>query len=252
MIRILLQWHEYMTNCKLHQNEEKVPNSSAKNIANEVLQDKSCDARTVCNKRDDGKNEISNIQLIETTTVELTDELIIDEVPEERNYDNFIDLGSSSDSNGNFDDDQELSSSLTGGPLSKLWGGHTKPLLKPADATSTAKIMAKLNLKMDKQKSFTAKSIRSSDNHGVNDCPFDITYDVYLPKTSYRKSTKCSPNYRITVCKPTDRLPTHKDVKLLTEQYEDSVPLLFAVCSLSSVAFYCFSKVTIPQMISLG
>ena len=246
-----MQWHEYMTNCKLHQNEEKVPNNAAKNIENEVLQDKSCDGRTFCSKRDDRKNEISNIQLIETTTVDLTDELIIDEVPE-HNYDNFIDLGSSSDSNGNFDDGQELSSCLTGGPLSKLWGGHTKPLLKPADATSTAKIMAKLNLKMDKQKSCTAKSIRSNDNLGVNDCPFDITYDVYLPKTLYRKSTKCSPNYRITVCKPTDRLPTHKDVKLLTEQYEDSVPLLFAVCSLSSVAFYCFSKVTIPQMISLG
>ena len=248
-----MQWREYdMTSCKLYQNQEKVPNDSAKKIENLVFPDKSSAGITFCTQNCDRKNEVSNIQLIETTTVELTDELVIDEVPEERNYDSFIDLGSSSDSDGSFDDGRELSSSLTEGPLSKLWGGHTKPLLKPADATSTAKIMAKLNLKMDIKKSCTTESVRSKNYDCVTDCPFDITYDVYLPKTSYRKSTKCSPNYRITVCKPTDRLPTHNDVKLLTEQYEDSVPLLFSVCSLSSVAFYCFSKVTIPQMISLG
>ena len=241
-----------MTNFKLHLNEEKVPNGSAENIENVVFPDKSSAGKTFCTQKCDRKNEVSNIQLIETTTVELTDELVIDVVPEERNYDNFIDLGSSSDSDVDFDDGRKLSSSLTEGPLSKLWGGQTKPLLKPADATSTAKIMAKLNLKMDKQKSCSSESIISKNNDCVTNCPFDITYDVYLPKTSYRKSTKCSPNYRITVCKPTDRLPTHNDVKLLTEQYEDSVPLLFSVCSLSSVAFYCFSKVTIPQMISLG
>ena len=241
-----------MTNFKLHLNEEKVPNGSAENIENVVFPDKSSVGKTFCTQKCDRKNEVSNIQLIETTTVELTDELVIDVVPEERNYDNFIDLGSSSDSDVDFGDGRKLSSSLTEGPLSKLWGGQTKPLLKPADATSTAKIMAKLNLKMDKQKSCSSESIISKNNDCVTNCPFDITYDVYLPKTSYRKSTKCSPNYRITVCKPTDRLPTHNDVKLLTEQYEDSVPLLFSVCSLSSVAFYCFSKVTIPQMISLG
>ena len=248
-----MQWREYdMTSCKLYQNQEKVPNDSAKKIENLVFPDKSSAGITFCTQNCDRKNEVSNIQLIEMTAVELTDELVIDEIPEERNCDSFIDLGSSNDSDGSFDDGRELSSSLTEGPLSKLWGGHTKPLLKPADATSTAKIMAKLNLKMDIKKSCTTESVRSKNYDCVTDCPFDITYDDYLPKTSYRKSTKCSPNYRITVCKPTDRLPTHNDVKLLTEQYEDSVPLLFSVCSLSSVAFYCFSKVTIPQMISLG
>ena len=98
---------------------------------------------------------------------------------------------------------------------------------------------------MDEKKSDSPQSDTFKNTDRITNSQFKIIYDVFLPKTTFRKSTWCLPNYRIAVCKPINRLPTHSDVKLLTERYQDSVPLLFAVCSLSSVAFYCFSKVAL-------
>ena len=181
-----------------------------------------------------------------------TRESCTDEISGDSAYD-IIEVVSLSDSD---DSDKEsgttLSSSLTEGPLYKLWGGNTKPLLQPADAKSTASILSKLNLQMDKQKSLATKPHCTKNIESNTNLTFKIIYDVYLPKATFRKSTWRSPDYRISVCKTTDQLPIHNDVQLLTERYEDSVPLLFAVCSLSSIVFYCFSKVELPHMISQG
>ena len=241
--------------------------TSTENDEYSVISEESSDTKTYFTAYNDIKQKEQTPRKVqtETTIIELAEDG--DNVPNstetrepctnkslgDSTHENDIEVVSLSDSDDcERDSSLTLSSSLTEGPLYKLWGGKTKPLLQPADAKSTATILSKLDLQMTKQKllatkSHCVKNIESNTNH-----PYKIIYDVYLPKTPFRKSNWRSPNYRIAVCKTVDPLPTHKDVQLLTERYEDSVPLLFAVCSLSSVAFYCFSKITLPHMISQG
>ena len=144
----------------------------------------------------------------------------------------------------------KLPLSLIDGPLAKIWGGRTKPLLQPIDAKSTAKIMSKLDLQLDTKN--RSKLGAYEANERTRTSPFKVEFDVYLPKAPFRKSCPRSPNYRIAVCKTVDNLPTHEDVGNLTGLYSDAVPLLFSVCSISSVSFYCFSKIHLPLMISKG
>ena len=143
--------------------------------------------------------------------------------------------------------------SLIEGPLAKLWGGKSTPLLQPVHAKNTAKILSKLDLQLDK---YNFMSTCKSDVQNVEDemdgFPFRIEFDVYLPKVPFRKSSPHLPNYRVAVCKSSDPLPTHSDVTNLTGCYGDAVPLLFAICTISSVSFYCFSKVQLPKIISKG
>lgn len=213
------------------------------------------DGNVVSIIRNENRKQLSKHKHSKTILVELSDDE--DSLPEERleafHDNNYIDIVCLSDSNDcDSEDTRNINSALTEGPLSKLWSGQTKPLLQPSAATSTARILSILNLKMDEKKSDSPQSDTFKNTERITNSQFKIIYDVFLPKTTFRKSTWCLPNYRIAVCKPINRLPTHSDVKLLTERYQDSVPLLFAVCSLSSVAFYCFSKVALPQMISQG
>ena len=137
--------------------------------------------------------------------------------------------------------------------MAKLWGGKSTPLLQPVHAKNTAKILSKLDLQLDK---YNFMSTCKSDVQNVEDemdgFPFRIQFDVYLPKVPFRKSSPHLPNYRVAVCKSSDPLPTHSDVTNLTGCYGDAVPLLFAICTISSVSFYCFSKVQLPKIISKG
>ena len=145
----------------------------------------------------------------------------------------------------------KLPLSLIDGPLAKIWGGKTKPLLQPIDAKSTGKIMSKLDLKLDEMK--TSKLVAyDACEKSARTSAFKIEFDVYLPKVPFRKSCPRSPNYRIAICKTVDSLPTQEDVETLTGFYTDAVPLLFSVCSISSVSFYCFSKIHLPLMITKG
>lgn len=150
--------------------------------------------------------------------------------------------------------DSPLPTSLTDGPLAKLWGGKTKPLLKPIHAKSTVRILAKLDKRLGRNKTknvpkkVTAKSSEEEPTH----LAFHLSYDVYLPKVNYRKTCPCSPNYRLVVCTPSEPLPSHEDNMSLTGSFNDAVPLLYAVCSISSVKFYCFSKIELPQMVGKG
>ena len=141
---------------------------------------------------------------------------------------------------------------LTEGPLAKLWSGRTTPLMQPVHAKHTAKILSRLNINLDKPNITSDKAKIQNTDGKLADFPFQIQYDVYLPKVHFRKSCPRLPNYRVTVCKSSVPLPTHEDVKILTGNYNDAVPLLFAVCTMSSVSFYCFSKVQLPELISIG
>ena len=148
---------------------------------------------------------------------------------------------------------RDLPISLTQGPLGKLWNSKSAPLLQPVHSKSTANILSKLDLQMDKQQLVGISSSIKESRHKENiTCHFRVLYDVYLPQASFRKSSPRLPNYRVTVCKPSDPLPTYEDVKMLTGCNNDSVPLLFAVCTISSVTFYCFSKIKLPTVISKG
>ena len=147
-----------------------------------------------------------------------------------------------------------LPTSLTEGPLAKLWGGKTKPLLKPIHAKSTVRILSKLDKRLGRNKTINVQTnvIAKSSEEGPTHLAFHLSYDVYLPKVNYRKTCPCSPNYRLVVCTPSDPLPSHEDNMSLTGSYNDAVPLLYAVCSISSVKFYCFSKIELPQMVGKG
>ena len=160
-------------------------------------------------------------------------------------------FGRSKCDNSGDNNEPKLPLSLIDGPLAKIWGGKTKPLLQPIDAKSTAKVMSKLDLQLDKINRSKLVAYESN-KRSTRVCPFKIQFDVYLPKVPFRKSCPRSPNYRIAVCKTVDTLPTHEDVEALTRLYTDAVPLLFSVCSISSVSFYCFSKIHLPLMISKG
>ena len=128
------------------------------------------------------------------------------------------------------------------GFLNKLWSGSVVPLVKPSDATSTANILAKLQ----------SKSPDKPEKSGLKS-EFEISYDVFLPKSQFKKSEKCLPDYRVVVCgSDSGRFPNCKDIFKVTAECGDRVPVLFAVSALGSVSFYCLSAVDLPTLISLG
>ena len=132
---------------------------------------------------------------------------------------------------------------LDEGPLAPLWSGKTVPLLEPRFARSTSEIMRR------QQFPPAAEKNRGEDHerHG-----FKIDFDLYLPTVVYKKSAPRLPNYRICVTSQGDAMPEDEDVDDLVKDLKDSVPLLFAVVATGSISFYCFSKVELPQIVTMG
>ena len=131
------------------------------------------------------------------------------------------------------------------GPLASLWkSGSTVPQLCPAESTSTADILAKLALKRGNNFDFFIPGSEPSS--------FKISFDVYLPSVRLRKSIPKLPNYRLVICRPDSKVPTSQDVRSILGPIKDGVPLLFAICSLANISFFCFSEVDLPVHISIG
>lgn len=134
---------------------------------------------------------------------------------------------------------------LNEGPLAPLWSGKTVPLLEPRFARSTSEIMRRLQV---------SQNAGNSGEHAERICDhsFKIDFDLYLPTIVYKKSAPRLPNYRICVTSHEDPMPEDEQIDDLVKHLKDSVPLLFAVVATGSISFYCFSKVELPQIVTMG
>jgi len=154
---------------------------------------------------------------------------------------------------------EDVAECLSKGPLGRLWNGRVLPLVKPSDAKTTTSLMSKLREFDDPPSSDNELTNKpSSDTEATNNKPsdeFGISYDVYLPKSKFKKSVKLPPDYRVVVCSGSDSngvFPSFRDVARVTGCCRDKVPVLFAISVLGSISFYCFSAVDLPTLISVG
>ena len=132
---------------------------------------------------------------------------------------------------------------LTEGPLASLWTGKTVPLLQPKDAAFTSRILERI--------SFTSDT--SAESRVLEIEPILCQdFDIYAPHVIFRKSAPCQPTHRICVMTSKDPIPSQVQIQEMHKGLDDKVPLLFAVDSQGSLAFYCFSQIGLPIEISLG
>ena len=68
----------------------------------------------------------------------------------------------------------------------------------------------------------------------------------------FKKSAPRLPNFRLTVVKSDENVPTEDDLKATMMDIKDRVPLIFAIVSQSDIAFFNLYPVSLPTMISMG
>ncbi len=125
------------------------------------------------------------------------------------------------------------------GPLKTLWSGRTKPLLHPAQATCPEAIMKAITLPQ-------APGPRHKSHN-----PYVISFDVYAPHVTFCKSAPRLPNYRIVALSSEEEIPTQESINSLNKLLRDGVPLLFSVDNVGAIAFYCFSRVSLPTEVTV-
>lgn len=115
---------------------------------------------------------------------------------------------------------------------------NNEPLVRPEDCKDIDLILKKLQI----IKSVDFKQEREA---GTND-RLKISFDLYLPSPAFRKASPGLPNYRITVVGYEDPMPEPKDIIALLQDFQDDVPLLFAVVLPDTVTFLQFGSVRLP------
>lgn len=135
-------------------------------------------------------------------------------------------------------------------PAGHLWQGSSDaaPLVQPKDATSTAALLEKL--RTIKNISVTEWDRTALSNTTAS--KLKISYDVYLPRSGFRKSNRGLPNHRIIVASCRDPFPDLADVAAHLSALADGVPLHFAVVDCGQVQFYSLNDVSLPAEIGVG
>lgn len=138
---------------------------------------------------------------------------------------------------------EQSHSSLLESPVAHLWRGDVTPLVQPKDSTSTAAILDKLSIIKPFQRPFPAKPSVSN---------VKIVFDVYLPNTSFKKSSPGVPDHRICVARGQNP-PDFFEVQSTTTHLEDDVPLHWAVVNSGEISFFIFENSNLPvHLSSLG
>ncbi|CAH1391490.1 unnamed protein product [Nezara viridula] len=75
-----------------------------------------------------------------------------------------------------------------------------------------------------------------------------ITYDVYLPGASFKKTLKVLPNFRVIILKSSEELPTPVDLQCLKTEYQDQIPFLFTIAFNETIGFYIYDTISLPPV----
>ncbi|XP_030840721.1 uncharacterized protein LOC100890147 isoform X1 [Strongylocentrotus purpuratus] len=143
-------------------------------------------------------------------------------------------------------EEQNLSDLMTS-PVSHLWSGAVKPLLKPSDAKSTGHVLNKLqviqgaNLTCEHSgQRFSAPIVDSK-----------IAFDVFLPDKKYKKTNPGQPNFCVVVCSEEDPVPElAAQLDLLMKAAP--VPLVWGVVDNADINFYTLNDIELPVDITIG
>ncbi|PNF21027.1 hypothetical protein B7P43_G08403 [Cryptotermes secundus] len=138
------------------------------------------------------------------------------------------------DSSSEDEDDVHIIVDDTQGPEMEI----NEPLVQPEDCRDIGLILKKLQI----IKSMNLEQERQCDKTER----LKISFDLYLPSATFRKASPGLPNYRITIVGCEDPMPEPKEVAALLKDFEDDVPLLFAIVLPNTVTFLQFGSVTLP------
>ncbi|KAK7501429.1 hypothetical protein BaRGS_00007233 [Batillaria attramentaria] len=127
-------------------------------------------------------------------------------------------------------------SSFLQSPVAHLWKGEVTPLVRPKDSVSTAALLEKLSI----IKPFKGPCPANSAGNDVK-----IVFDVYLPNTTFRKTSPGIPDHRICVARG-EEPPDFFQAQSATAHLEDDVPLHWAVVNCGEISFFIFENSSLP------
>ncbi|GFS41233.1 tRNA-splicing endonuclease subunit Sen54 [Trichonephila inaurata madagascariensis] len=76
-----------------------------------------------------------------------------------------------------------------------------------------------------------------------------ISFDVYLPGSSYKKTKPDIPKHRIVVVRSTDPIPRYSEIASLQRKWNDSAFLQIAVVDNGDISFHSFNSISLPTLI---
>jgi hypothetical protein len=115
---------------------------------------------------------------------------------------------------------------------------NNEPLVHPEDCKDIDVILKKLQI-------IKSVDLKQEREVGTNE-RLKISFDLYLPSPAFRKASPGLPNYRIIVVGYEDPMPEPKDIIALLQDFQDDVPLLFAIVLPDTVTFLQFGSVRLP------
>jgi hypothetical protein len=131
-------------------------------------------------------------------------------------------------------------------PITHLWQGDVKPLVQPSDATSTGKVLNRLQVVHSAN--VTSEHVRLSALQGAN---IKLAFDVFLPSPSYKKTQPGRPKFHVVVAKVMDAVPDLLTLANLLQQ-ASAITLLVAVVDNGDITFYSLKGIELSTDISLG
>lgn len=109
-----------------------------------------------------------------------------------------------------------------------------QPIVKPEDCKNIASILSALQI------------FKKGEAPHYEVCRLKISFDMYLPSSTFKKVQRTLPNYRIVIVESLDPLPSPSEMAELRLRFQDSVQILLAVVMPDSIAFYTFGSVYLP------
>lgn len=110
-----------------------------------------------------------------------------------------------------------------------------QPVLKPEDCKTIGSVLSVLQI------------FNKGETPQYKVCKLKISFDMYLPSSTFKKVQRTLPNYRIIVVESLDPLPSPSQMAELRLRFQDGVQILLAVVMPDSVAFYAFGSVCLPM-----
>ncbi|KAJ9577634.1 hypothetical protein L9F63_005821 [Diploptera punctata] len=115
---------------------------------------------------------------------------------------------------------------------------RSEPLIQPENCKDIDSILSKLQI--IKSATFENRKETAPDKN------LKISFDLYMPSTTFRKASPGLPNYRIIVFGHEEPIPEPGDMVRLMRDFQDDVPLLFAIVLPDAVTFLQCGSVQLP------
>ncbi|KAJ0177370.1 hypothetical protein K1T71_007379 [Dendrolimus kikuchii] len=214
---------------------DNVEQSTIENCATKSLE-RNFDKTWLPNKDDFGKPEVVSKCPVNSRLVDATQNKYLYEFIKNDStmYDNWLEIKIAylkylEESNQVFQDQQKLISECN---VSST-GTGLKPLLRPEDCSDMGKVLERLRI--------------ISNNKDTGETKYRIDFDVYNRDIkNFRKSNPPKPHFRIVCVDESGSFPNALDVATLNLEYQDNIPILFAVVGMASISYVQVNCVDLP------